>query len=115
MLDPRSDDEEQRCARWPGSWRPSTERRRRADDIRKRKKARKIDDYADLGTATTHNDPFIDNSEVHDEIVPENVTTAHGGSTSTAAARVKRGVGGRRLDMEAIISRGEREKRNTRG
>merc|ERR1712004_273794 len=34
---------------------------------------------ADLGYGYDSDDPFIDNSEVHDEIVPENLTTAHGG------------------------------------
>ena len=47
--------------------------------IKKKKKARKLDDYADLGYGYDSDDPFIDNSEVHDEIVPENLTTAHGG------------------------------------
>ena len=38
-----------------------------------------MDDYADLGYGYDSDDPFIDNSEVHDELVPETVTTAHGG------------------------------------
>jgi len=49
------------------------------EKIKKKKKARKLDDYADLGYGYDSDDPFIDNSEVHDEIVPENLTTAHGG------------------------------------
>ena len=50
-----------------------------SDRIKKKKKARKIDDYADLGYGYDSDDPFIDNSDVHDEIVPETLTTAHGG------------------------------------
>ena len=46
-----------------------------SDKVKKKKKARKLDDYADLGYGYDSNDPFIDNSDVHDEIVPENVTT----------------------------------------
>ena len=38
-----------------------------------------LDDYADLGYGYDSNDSFIDNGDVHDEIVPENVTTAYGG------------------------------------
>ena len=49
------------------------------EKIRQKKKTRKLDDYADLGYGYDSNDPFIDNSDVHDEIVPENLTTAHGG------------------------------------
>ncbi len=47
--------------------------------IKQKKKTRKLDDYADLGYGYDSDDPFIDNSDVHDEIVPENLTTAHGG------------------------------------
>ncbi|CAB4064181.1 UBN [Lepeophtheirus salmonis] len=47
--------------------------------IKKKKKVRKLDDYADLGYGYDSNDPFIDNSDVYDEIVPRDVTTAYGG------------------------------------
>ncbi|XP_017876892.1 ubinuclein-1 isoform X2 [Ceratina calcarata] len=42
-------------------------------------KRRKYDDYVDLGAGYDENDPFIDNTDAYDEIVPEEVTTAHGG------------------------------------
>ena len=51
-----------------------------SEKIKKKKKIRKIDDYADLGYGYDSDDPFIDNSDVHDEIVPDNLTTAHGGT-----------------------------------
>lgn len=56
-----------------------------SEKIKKKKKIRKIDDYADLGYGYDSDDPFIDNSDVHDEIVPDNLTTAHGGFMSTVA------------------------------
>ena len=40
------------------------------EKIKKKKKERKLDDYADLGYGYDSDDPFIDNSDVHDEIVP---------------------------------------------
>ncbi|XP_076237667.1 yemanuclein isoform X1 [Calliopsis andreniformis] len=43
------------------------------------KKKRKYDDYVDLGAGYDENDSFIDNTDAYDEIVPEEVTTAHGG------------------------------------
>ena len=77
MLDPyASDDEDQLKAlakKFEEKYGGATEK------IKKKKKARKLDDYADLGYGYDSDDPFIDNSEVHDEIVPENLTTAHGG------------------------------------
>merc|ERR1712226_911886 len=48
-------------------------------DIKKKKKKRKLDDYADLGYGYDSDDSFIDNTDVHDEIVPENLSTVHGG------------------------------------
>merc|ERR1711971_1106297 len=50
-----------------------------SEKIRQKKKARKLDDYADLGFGYDSDDPFIDNTDVHDEIVPQNLTTVHGG------------------------------------
>ena len=77
QLDPyASDDEDQLQAlakKFEEKYGGATEK------IKKKKKARKLDDYADLGYGYDSDDPFIDNSEVHDEIVPENLTTAHGG------------------------------------
>ncbi|XP_076676591.1 yemanuclein isoform X1 [Andrena cerasifolii] len=43
------------------------------------KKRRKYDGYVDLGAGYDENDSFIDNTDAYDEIVPEGVTTAHGG------------------------------------
>lgn len=43
------------------------------------RKRRKYDDYVDLGAGYDENDSFIDNTDAYDEIVPEEVTTAHGG------------------------------------
>ncbi len=67
----------------------------------KKKKSRKYDEYVDLGAGYDENDPFIDNTDAvnliligimkriffirlllsmqYDEIVPAEVTTAHGG------------------------------------
>ena len=77
MLDPyASDDEDQLKAlakKFEEKYGGATEK------IKNKKKARKLDDYADLGYGYDSDDPFIDNSEVHDEIVPQNMTTAHGG------------------------------------
>ncbi|KZS20743.1 putative Yemanuclein alpha [Daphnia magna] len=47
--------------------------------VAKKKKSRKYDDYVDLGAGYDENDPFIDNTDAYDEIVPAEVTTAHGG------------------------------------
>ena len=77
MLDPyASDDEDQLKAlakKFEERYGGATEK------IKKKKKVRKLDDYADLGYGYDSDDPFIDNSDVHDEIVPQNMTTAHGG------------------------------------
>ncbi|XP_043669067.1 ubinuclein-1 isoform X1 [Vespula pensylvanica] len=43
------------------------------------KKRHKYDDYVDLGAGYDENDSFIDNTDAYDEIVPEEMTTAHGG------------------------------------
>ena len=42
-------------------------------------KKRKIHEYDDLGEGYDESDPFIDNSECFDEVVPQEITTAHGG------------------------------------
>ena len=42
-------------------------------------KKRKINDYDHLGEGYDESDPFIDNSECFDEVVPQEITTAHGG------------------------------------
>ncbi len=80
------------------------------EDIRKKKKKRKIDDYADLGYGYDSNDSFIDNGDVHDEIVPENVTTALGGFYINAGAleyRVRESAD-EDSDVEAILQEGEK-------
>merc|ERR1711864_59552 len=41
-------------------------------------KKRKLE-YDDIGEGYDEPDPFIDNSECFDEVVPQEVTTAHGG------------------------------------
>ncbi|XP_076619579.1 yemanuclein isoform X1 [Colletes latitarsis] len=43
------------------------------------RKRHKYDDYVDLGAGYDENDSFIDNTDAYDELVPEEVTTAHGG------------------------------------
>ncbi|RZC35480.1 UBN AB and/or HUN domain containing protein, partial [Asbolus verrucosus] len=45
------------------------------------KKKRKIrkDDYADIGMGYDESDSFIDNTDGYDEMIPQNVTTLHGG------------------------------------
>lgn len=45
---------------------------------KKKRKGRK-DDYADIGMGYDENDSFIDNTDGYDEIIPQNVTTVHGG------------------------------------
>ncbi|XP_011503173.1 PREDICTED: yemanuclein-alpha [Ceratosolen solmsi marchali] len=40
---------------------------------------RKKSDYVDLGAGYDESDSFIDNTDAYDEIVPEEVTTVHGG------------------------------------
>ncbi|CAH1159709.1 unnamed protein product [Phaedon cochleariae] len=45
---------------------------------RRRAKGRK-DDYADIGMGYDESDSFIDNTDGYDEIIPQNVTTLHGG------------------------------------
>jgi ubinuclein len=45
---------------------------------KKKRKGRK-DDYADIGMGYDETDPFIDNTDGYDEMIPQNVTTLHGG------------------------------------
>lgn len=42
--------------------------------MNKKKKGRK-DDYADIGMGYDETDPFIDNTDGYDEMIPEHVTT----------------------------------------
>ncbi len=81
-----------------------------AEDIRKKKKKQKLDDYADLGYGYDSNDPFIDNSDVHDEIVPGNLTTVHGGFyVNVGPLEFKaRESADEDSDMEAVIKEGEK-------
>ncbi|XP_059480133.1 uncharacterized protein LOC132199443 isoform X2 [Neocloeon triangulifer] len=46
---------------------------------KKRKKEKQNEEYRDLGAGYDDNDSFIDNTEVYDEIVPCEMTTAQGG------------------------------------
>lgn len=43
------------------------------------KKKRRVEDYVDRGSGYDESDPFIDNSDVYDEVVPEDLQTVHGG------------------------------------
>lgn len=45
---------------------------------KKKRKSRK-DDYADIGAGYDESDSFIDNTDGYDEMIPQNVTTLHGG------------------------------------
>lgn len=69
-----------------------------------------MDDYADLGFGYDSNDSFIDNGDVHDEIVPENVTTAYGGFyVNSGALEFKaRESADEDSDLEAVIQEGEK-------
>ena len=46
---------------------------------KKQPKKRKAVEYDDIGDGYDEDDPFIDNSECFDEVVPQEMTTAHGG------------------------------------
>lgn len=43
------------------------------------KKKRRAEDYIDRGAGYDETDPFIDNSDVYDEVVPVDLQTVHGG------------------------------------
>jgi len=80
------------------------------DKVKKKKKERKLDDYADLGYGYDSDDPFIDNSDVHDEIVPETLAPAHGGFyVNCGKLEFKaRDSAEENSDLEAVIQEGEK-------
>ncbi|KAG8232247.1 hypothetical protein J437_LFUL011800, partial [Ladona fulva] len=72
-LDPFADDDEEKLKEIARSF-----EERYGPTIAK-KKNKKREDYLDIGAGYDETDPFIDNTDAYDEIVPEEMTTAHGG------------------------------------
>ncbi|CAH1112842.1 unnamed protein product [Psylliodes chrysocephalus] len=56
--------------------------------VPKKKRKGKKDDYADIGMGYDETDSFIDNTDGYDEIIPQNVTTLHGGFYVNSGALV---------------------------
>merc|ERR1712150_330021 len=114
QLDPNaSDDEEQIKAlanKFEAKYGSAAQR------IKKKKKDRKVDDYADLGYGYDTDDSFIDDSELHDELVPETVTTAHGGfyiNTGLLEFRPRESAE-EDSDLDAVIKAGEIQSKNVK-
>ena len=109
-LDPYASDDEDQLRALARKYEQKYGNSTTVDKIKKKKKARKLDDYADLGYGYDSNDPFIDNSEIHDEIVPENITTAYGGfyvNCGPLEFRARESAD-EDSDVEAVIQEGEK-------
>lgn len=77
-LDPNADDDDEKLKALAASFESKYAEKAKPKKPPAAKK-RKIHEYDDLGEGYDESDPFIDNSECFDEVVPQEITTAHGG------------------------------------